>query len=74
MALKGPTTRTQAVHAVSPRTNKLCSLDDDVKLLIVSKLHSIDDYNNLMFVSSAWRDLLDRHRILIMKRIVVSMT
>jgi hypothetical protein len=74
MASKGPTTRTRAVHAASPRTNKLCSLDDDVKLLIVSKLHSIDDYNNLMAVSSAWRDLLDRHRILIMKGIVVSMT
>jgi hypothetical protein len=72
--LSGPATRTRAAHAVSPRTSKFCSVDDDVKLLIVNKLHSFDDCDNLIGTNRAWCDLLGRHQYLIMRGIIVSMT
>ena len=64
----------QAAHAVFPRTNNLCSIDDDVKLLIADKLHSFDDYDNVMGIDSSWHELLGQHQNLITRGIVVSMT
>jgi hypothetical protein len=74
MSSRGPFAGPSMAHPVPQLIPTLCSVDDDVKLLIATKLHSFDDYYNLRATDSAWRDLLGRHEYLIMKGIIVSLT
>jgi hypothetical protein len=59
---------------VCQQTNTLCGMNDDVKLLIAEKLHSLDDYYRLMVTNSGWRRLLEMNRYLLLREIIVSMT
>jgi hypothetical protein len=74
MPSQGPIAAPRMAHAVSQQTDTLCGMNDDVKLLITEKLHSLDDYYRLMATNSGWRRLLERNRYLVMREIIVSMT
>lgn len=73
MSFPGPKARLVIAQAVSHQTNSICGIPDDVKLLIVNRLHSLDDYYRLMVTNNRLHVLLEMNRCLVTEGIIVGM-